>query len=283
MNQFIDLHTHSTASDGTLSPKELVKFAKDSGLSAIALCDHDTVAGIPEFMEAGKRYDVETIPGVEVSAKYDTEMHILGLYVDADNQEFQRVLRGLKDSRRVRNETMLRLVQEHGFEITEEDVTGQKQGGRLENTGRAHIARAMVEKGYVSDVQEAFTKYLKRGNPCYVERKTYPPKETIELIHRAGGLAVLAHPIFITKDAQKLEELLLWLKEYGLDGVESYYSEYSSEYRDLCVSLCQRLGLVPTGGSDFHADNKPHIKIGTVLGGTETIPYSILTGLKQRR
>lgn len=276
----IDLHMHSTASDGTLTPSELAAAAARKGIRAAALTDHDTVSGVAEFKSACAGYGIEAVSGVEISAKYKTEMHILGLFIDENNEQLVKRLDELKKTRLDRNAQMLELIRKNGMDITAADITGQKDGGQLENTGRAHIARALVEKGYASDIQNAFDLYLSKGKSCYIGRKLFTPEESIRLITDAGGIAVLAHPYYITQDRDELYKVLSWLKEMGLGGVESWYSEYPTEYRDLCIEMCKRLELLPTGGSDFHADNKPHIKIGEACGGLE-IPYALFEGLKK--
>ena len=282
VNRKIDLHTHSTASDGTLSPAELALKAHESGLSAVALTDHDTIDGVKEFISACEQYGVEPISGVEISAKYKCELHMVGLFVDYNNSEFKEKLDILKNSRFERNKKMLELLQKNGFDITEDDILGQKENATLANVGRAHIAHAMAAKGYVADVQEAFDKYLKKDMPCYVKRVTYSPEESIEIIHNAGGLAILAHPKFITEDRAELTTLLKRLKKAGLDGMECYYSEHSREFKNLCLDLCKEFDLLPSGGSDFHADNKPHIKIGKACSDMD-IPYDLLEQMKKKK
>lgn len=279
--EYIDLHVHSTASDGTYTPEALVKLGKKTGLSAMALTDHDTVDGIADFLAACEKEGIEGIPGVEISAKFRTEMHILGLFVNYRDEEFRKKLNKLKNARKDRNLKIYEKLRADGFDINESDITGQKKNGGLENTGRAHIAAALVKKGYVTSIQEAFDKYISKGKPYYVPRTTYPPKESIEMIKSAGGIAILAHPIFITKDYSELKQILLQLKEYGLSGMECYYSEYTPEYTRLCTELCGELKLAASGGSDFHGDNKEHIQLGKVCGGG--IDYKLLSVLKGLR
>lgn len=279
MKKKIDLHTHSTASDGTLTPEELALLAKEKGLCAIALTDHDTLDGVWAFREACGKLGIEAVTGVEISAKYKKEMHILGLFVRPEDPEFEKKLRSLKDARLVRNQKVLALIQEQGMEITEADLFAGKQSSGLEHIGRAHIAQALVRKGYAADVQDAFDQYLRKGRSCYAERHTFSPEESIRIIKKAGGLAVLAHPIYITKEEEELRKVLTQLKAYGLDGVECYYSTYPKEYRDLCLRLSNELGLLPSGGSDFHADNKPDIELGIVCGG-DFIDEQVLIDLK---
>lgn len=279
MKKSIDLHTHSTASDGTMSPKELAVFAKENGLAAVALTDHDTVDGVREFCDECERLGIEGISGVEISTKYKTELHIVGLFVDIYDVRFTERLRALKNSRSVRNGEMLKLLQNNGFDIDENDILSQKDGATLENTGRAHIAHVMVEKGYALDTQDAFDRYLKKGAAFYVSRKTCTPEEAIEMIKNAGGIAVLAHPCFISHNRDELCELLKRLKNAGLDAMECYYSEHTAEFKDLCLDLCKEFGLMPGGGSDFHAANKPNVTIGKVCGGID-VPYEVLEKMK---
>lgn len=277
----VDLHSHSTASDGTLSPSELAKKAHDDGICAVALTDHDTVDGLKEFMSACKDWGVEGISGVEISAQHDKTLHIVGLYIDENDTAIAQKLKTLRDGREVRNRRMLELLSENGFDITEEDILSQKDGALLGNTGRAHIARAMVQKGYVSDTNEAFSKYLKRGNSCYVKRITYSAKESIEMIKNAGGMAILAHPILITEDYDELFAFAKELKNAGLDGMECYYNNYTEKFSKMCQDICRRLDMAESGGSDFHGENKPDVHLGRVSTGT--VPYSVLRRIKERR
>lgn len=280
MADICDLHIHSTASDGTLTPSQLARAVFDKGIRAAALTDHDTTAGVSEFKRACTDLGIEAVGGVEISARYKTEMHILGLFIDENDVALNEKLNGLQQSRRNRNREMLALIKENGFDITEDDILGQS-GGTLHSMGRAHIARAFVQKGYADSVQDAFDKYLSKGQCCYIGRKLFSPEESIRMIKDAGGIAVLAHPYYITTDGDALYDLLERLKSMGLDGVESYYSKYPPEYRDLCMQMCQKLSLLPTGGSDFHADNKPDVELGKACGD-EDIPYSLLDGLKRK-
>lgn len=281
MTDKIDLHSHSTASDGTLTPAELAEKASQMNIRALALTDHDTVDGLDEFSDFCGQFGVEAVSGVEISAQYHKEMHIVGLFIDAENRNLRKKLDILKNARETRNRKMLELLRKNGFDISEQDIVSQKEGANLCNTGRAHIARAMAEKGYVKSVSEAFTKYLKRGNSCYVKRITYSPEESIRIIKEAGGLAILAHPVFITEDYETLYSLTKELREYGLDGMECYYNCYSEDFAKMCFDICEKTGLLPSGGSDFHGTNKPDVELGAVSAGY--VPYSILNRMKGQR
>lgn len=282
MTNKIDLHTHSTASDGTLSPMRLAEYAKDEGIGVIALTDHDTLGGIGEFKSGCGKTGICGISGVEVSADYKCEMHILGLFVDYKNEELISRLGRLRNSRADRNRRMLDKLERCGFSITERDIVSQKDGGTLADTGRVHFANAMIAKGYVKDKAEAFEKYLGNGKCCYSDRVKYSPADCVSMIHNAGGIAVLAHPILITRSARELYALLSELKAIGMDGVEGYHSEYDAEYSRLCLKYASELGLAISGGSDFHGGNKPEVKIGTVNGG-ETIPLAVYENLLRYR
>ncbi|MCH5209344.1 MAG: PHP domain-containing protein [Oscillospiraceae bacterium] len=279
-NMKIDLHTHSTASDGTFTPSELVRKAKENGICAVALTDHDTMDGVAEFKKACDEYGIEGIPGVEISARYSKEMHIIGLFTDEKDAEFKNKLDVLQNARETRNREILRLVKQNGFDITEEDIISQKNGATLSNTGRSHIAREMVKKGYAKSTGDAFAKYLKKGKPCYAERITYSPEESIQMIKKAGGTAILAHPVFITEGYDKLYSLMSRLKDYGIDGMECYYNCYSEKFSLMCEDICKKLNLVRSGGSDFHGNNKPDVSLGTVSTGI--VPYSVLRNIKER-
>ena len=279
MTDKIDLHAHSTASDGTLLPKEVAQRAKQNGLRACAITDHDTTDGVKEFLAECEKIGVEGISGVEISAQHDKTMHIVGLFIDHENKNLNEKLALLRGGREVRNRKMIELLQEGGFDITEADIMGQKDGATMANTGRAHIARAMVKKGYVTDTSEAFEKYLKRGNPYYVKRLTYSPKESIDMIHEAGGIAILAHPILIATDYDKLFPIVKEMKECGMDGMECYYNNYTPEFAKMCRDMCSELRLLQSGGSDFHGANKPSIELGEVSTGI--VPYEILEELKK--
>ena len=272
----IDLHTHSTASDGTLTPTQLAEYAHKKGLRAVALTDHDTINGVEEFCKRCHELGIEPIPGVEMSVRYECEMHILGLFIDTQNEELKTNLETLQNSRKMRNLQMLEKLEENGIHITKEMLLSQKHHATLDDVGRSHIARAMLDQGYVEDMEEAFDNYLGHGECCYIRRASFSPKEAIRMIHNAGGKAILAHPIFITEDEDRLFNIVSELKEYGLDGIECFYSEYPEEYTELCLRLCKSLKLLPSGGSDFHGENKEDIDLGCLR-----IPYKYALNLKK--
>lgn len=273
----VDFHTHSTCSDGTLTPTELVNHAKKSGLSAFALTDHDSVDGIEEASEEAKRIGMEFIPGIEFSAAEDTETHIIGLYIDIHNEYLLSTIKKLKDNRRRRMEDICSKLQNLGFNITHEEAL-EIAGGKF--VGRAHIAKLMVEKGYCETIRECFDKYIGLHKPAYSEKTELTAAEAVRAINEAGGVAFLAHLNQTGYDTEKLEEMLTDFKEHGLTGIEGYYPEYTDEHISQYRALAERLSFALSGGSDYHADMKPHIEIGVGTGDLR-IPYYVLENIKR--
>lgn len=275
----IDLHTHSNHSDGSLAPRHLVQLAKESGLHAIALTDHDTVAGVEEAVLAGKELGVEVVPGVEISAQYPPgTMHILGYYINASHPELLEALKRLQQARAARNPKIVRQLQDLGLEITTDEIL-DLSGGQV---GRPHIAKALVQRGYVSSIDEAFDRYLQKGAVAYVEKFRFPPEEAIALIRGAGGLAVLAHPFTLGMEKLgQLSELVSELREMGLEGIEVFYPNHTEKMASIYANVAQRLGLVVTGGSDFHGNFRDHSYLGKV-GQGQYLDYGLLEGLRQR-
>ena len=278
-NKYIDLHTHSVNSDGTLTPTELIKLAKEKNLAAVALTDHDTVNGLEEAFDAGKKYGVEVVSGIEFSVSADVEMHLIGLDFPLDSPKITAVLDAMIKNRNTRNTKLLRILSELGMPLTEDDVL---QFATSPVIGRSQFSRAMVKKGYVSSVAEAFDKYLAFGKPAYLPRETLSPTEAIRIIRESGGIAVLPHLNQIDKTDDELYELLKLLKSVGLDAVEGYYTEYTEEMNIKYRKMADDLGLKLSGGSDFHGENKIAHDIGTG-GGNLRIPYSVLENLRSRR
>ena len=272
----VDFHTHSTRSDGTMTPTELVHHAKSMGLSAFALTDHDSVDGIEEAAEEAKRIGIEFIPGIEFSAAEDTETHIIGLFLDTKNETLLATIDKLKNSRRRRMEDVCSKLRALGFQVTHEEAL-RIAGGSF--VGRAHIAKLMVEKGYCETVRECFDKYIGLGRPAYSEKTELTAVEAVKAIKASGGLAYLAHLNQTGFDINKLRALLLKLKEAGLTGIEGYYPEYTPEHIAQYRNLANELQLSFSGGSDFHGKMKPHIEIGSGTGNLR-IPYFILDNMK---
>lgn len=278
MEKYIDLHTHSLKSDGSMTPAEVVREAKRAGLSAIALSDHDTVDGIEEAVAEGKKIGIEVIPAIEFSVISETETHILGFFIDINNADLKRVLREVVDLRIQRNYVTCQRLNELGFDITIEEVRALAPNNFV---GRAHFARVLMDKGYTRSVKEGFDKYMSAGQYAYCEQQRLTAKEAIELIKKCGGLSFLAHPHLTRFDDNKIRMYLEELKDYGLDGLEGYYTDYTPEMQEKYQSMAKELGLLISGGTDFHARMKPHISIGTGLGNMK-IPYSVLEEMKKR-
>ena len=275
----IDLHTHSLHSDGAQTPADVVRTAKEAGLAAIALSDHDCIAGVQEAMDTGKELGVEVIPAVELSAQSDTELHILGYFVDIHNKKLQDTMAYALQVRDQRQEDTCRKLNEMGFAITMDEVREEAHGNPV--LCRAHFAQIMVRKGYAPSVQEAFKQYLSVGCYAYSNRQALTGPEAVSLIHEAGGIAVAAHLHLIKLPDDELREYLKSLIPYGLDGVEGYYTDYTPDMERRYRAMARELGLVISGGTDYHGKNKPHIAIGKGRGELE-IPYSVLEGLKER-
>ncbi|MBI3810668.1 MAG: PHP domain-containing protein [Nitrospirae bacterium] len=280
MGRRIDLHAHSTASDGSLTPPELIRYAADKKLSAMALTDHDCVDGLDEAVAEGERLGIEVIPAVELSADHpDGTMHILGFFVDRRHEGFCGRLRRLQEARRERNPKIIQNLQSLGLNLTYDEVVAASGGGQV---GRPHFAKVLVQKGYVSSMQEAFERYLKKGAPGYVEKFRFSPQDAIAAIHEAGGVAVLAHPFTLYKDnSVPLDPLLEGLSQAGLDGIEVIYSTYSGEQTRYYRERAEKYNLLPSGGSDFHGAHKPGIDLGVGQGRLE-VPYELLEPLRKK-
>lgn len=279
-DRWIDLHTHSTASDGSLTPLELVRYAAEKKLRAMALTDHDCVDGLDEAVAQGERLGIEVIPAVELSADHpDGTMHILGFFVDRRHEGFCGRLRRLQEARRERNPKIIQKLQALGLKITYDEVVAASGGGQI---GRPHFAKVLVQKGYLSSMQEAFERYLKKGAPGYVDKFRFSPQDAIAAIHEAGGVAVLAHPFTLYKDnSGALDPLLEALSQAGLDGMEVIYSTYSEEQARYYREKAEKYHLLPSGGSDFHGAHKPGIDLGVGQGRLK-VPYELLEPLRKK-
>lgn len=273
----IDLHTHSTASDGTLTPTELVIEARKAKLYAIALTDHDSVSGIDELMEAGIKYNMRTIAGVELSTEYEgTEIHVVGLFIDTENYDLLRQLKEFRQSRSNRNLKMIDLLREQGFQITAEEILERNPDAVI---ARPHIARFLADTHQVKDMQEAFDKYIGEGCSCYVERYKISPMQAVELIRSAHGVSVLAHPCLYNISDDVMKKMLKEMKKAGLDGIEAIYSRNQPSDEEKYRALADKYGLILSGGSDFHGENKPEIHLGTGMGDL-VVPKKVLLDMK---
>jgi predicted metal-dependent phosphoesterase TrpH len=261
----IDLHAHTTASDGTLTPSGLVKRAKQNGLTGVAVTDHDTLDGIEEAKRAGESLGILVVPGVEINTEWQgKEVHLLGYFVDPGDQQFQTLLRTLREARVERVARMVAKLTVRGLDITMEEVLSEAAGAAV---GRPHIARVLVRKGLAKDTRDAFDRFLQRGRPGYVERYKLHPKEAVAAIRQAGGCPVLAHPGLIGNDA-----IIAELAEYGLEGLETDHPDHDTSMRQRYRNMAEQWGLVATGGSDFHGTGAEHRgDLGTVTVARETV------------
>lgn len=263
----IDLHVHTNCSDGQFSPAETVRLAAKSGVTAMAVTDHDTASGIPEAMQTAAEYGMTFFPGIEISVQGEKELHILGYGIQPKHTALLEFCRGHAEKRRARSQRLIAYLNGLGVSLTLEEVCACN-GGR--SSGRPHFARALVEKGFACSVQDAFDRYL--TTPEYyasVERPKPSPKKAIGIIREAGGIAVLAHPHQLKLSDAALESLLISLKDDGLSGIEAYYSLHTAEQTALYLQLAEKHGLLVTCGSDFHGPAvKPDIQLGTGLFGS---------------
>lgn len=275
-----DLHIHTVHSDGTYTPTELVRLAKRSGLACIALTDHDTLSGIAEAQEEGNRSGVEVISGVEISVKFEPgTMHILGYFVDRNSEQLKRKLEDIQEARRQRNPMIIQKLRALGLEITLEEVERESGGDQV---GRPHFARVLVEKGYVKDFEEAFSQYLTKGQPAYVDKRKLSSRDAIEMIEEAGGIASLAHPKQLKLDSKpdEFERVVAELRDQGLKGLEVYSSCQSRAEAAHYRKTAERLGLIVTGGSDFHGANRPQVPLGWLGEGAEIL-YETIDRMKK--
>ena len=270
----IDLHLHTTHSDGSLRPSDVLTLAKHANVSALAITDHDITTGIPEAMAAGEELGIDVIPGVEISS-FDgkSELHILGYWVQWDEAVFNQRLARLRESRHRRNPLIMERLREAGLDVTYDEV---RSLAGTESVGRPHIAQLLMQKKYVTSAKEAFDRYLAEGKPAYVARELPTPKEAISWIREAKGVAVLAHPTWVKESGEGLRTCVSALKEAGLGGVEVHYSTHTKSQTSQYLELARRLDLLVTGGSDFHGITKPDIEVGTGRGGLKVNPRLLL-------
>ena len=277
----IDLHTHTTASDGSEKPRRLIELAVEAGLSAVAVTDHDTQEGIQEAIEAAANEDIELIPGTELSLEYPKGgMHLVVLWLEPGAGPLQDKLGALQAGRGGRNEAIVERLTELGMPVTVEEIQAEAGGGSV---GRPHIAAVMVRHGYVESIIEAFDLWLGSGMPAYFGRPRLEPEEAIRLSVASGAVPVLAHPHTLGIDrADEMAELLTRLKAAGLVGLEAEYSSYRQHERYGYADLARRFGLVPSGGSDYHGSYKPGLELGIGYGDLH-IPEETLENLREHR
>lgn len=276
----IDLHMHSTFSDGSLTPEELIQEAVKLELSAIALTDHDTTGGLSRFVKAADGEPIRAITGVEISADFRPgTMHMLGYFIDPEDASFEEKLRWIREGREMRNAEILGKLQALGFDISWEEV---KAHAGEDVVGRPHFAQVMLDKGYAATKDDVFDRFLGKGKPAYAERRRLSAEDSVNMIVSAGGVPVVAHPFTLGVSDTELKRLLRQLRDVGLQGVEVYYSEHALQMVEKYRSLAKDLGLVGTGGSDFHGAMAPGIRMGRGFGNLH-VPDEVVAALEARR
>ena len=275
--KFCDLHVHSHFSDGTDSPAKIIKMAEEIGLSAVALCDHNTMDGVDQLLEAGKSSSVQTVAGIELSTDYgSTELHILGLFIPTEAYDKVKAYAdALLDRKEESNKLMIGKIAEAGYEISFEDIRAKTPTGRF---NRSHIATHLVEKGYVSDVKEAFATLIAKDSPYYVPVRRVDSLDAIRFLRSVGAVPVLAHP-YLDLTEEELPHFLPMAVEAGLVGMEVYHPSHSKEQTEKAMELVKLHGLLPSGGSDYHGYRKPGIHLGTGEGNLQ-IPYSFCNNIE---
>ncbi len=270
-NKFADLHVHTKFSDGTWAPKEVIEEAKKNSLSAIAITDHDCVDAIAESFEIAKSYDIELIPAIELSAETDNaDVHILGYMIDWESQVFKKQIKDVCQSRVERIKEIVERLKNYNVNI---DINSVFKLSGCGSAGRLHIAQIMLEEGYVSNIKEAFNKYIGDKSPCYVKGFQLSPKEAISMIDEVGGIPILAHPRLLESD-----ELVLDFVDDGIRGLEVYHSDHSQSDSRHYLEMAKKYDLLITGGSDFHGD----AKVGSSLGSIK-LPYGFVEKLKNAK
>ncbi|MDB5327187.1 MAG: hypothetical protein JWM57_2756 [Phycisphaerales bacterium] len=279
-SNFVDLHCHSTASDGTLTPTQVIDLAERQTLSAIALTDHDTVAGVAEAAARAAELGIDFLPGIEISASFPDPgtLHLLGYGIDPNSAALQAMASELIGGRDARNPKIVARLQELGIKITMEEVEAAANGGVV---GRPHIAGILLKKGYVNTIKQAFNVYLGHGGSAFFDKERLESRDAIARIHASGGLAVLAHPTQLrTQNAAELDRVVKGLVDQGLDGIETIHSDHNDRDVATFEALAKQYGLLRTGGSDYHGGNKPAISLGHAAG--RRIPAVYFEALKAR-
>jgi predicted metal-dependent phosphoesterase TrpH len=270
----IDLHTHTAASDGDLSPAQLVRLAETLGLEAIAITDHDTIQSVCEWFDSGERANVEVVPGIEFGAEFSPgSMHVLAYYYDPRAGLLRETLDSMKRWRNERNPKIVARLRELGSNITFDEV--------LDIVGRVHIAKVLLQKGFVRSMQDAFDRYIGKGKPAYVQRRKLTVAVIARIVHQLGGVAVLAHPKSLLLKRKALKQLIAQLHAQGLDGIEAFYSDHTDEETQFFLNFAKQHKMLVAGGSDFHGKAKPHVALGRGNGSLD-IPYRYLEEIKKR-
>ena len=276
MNQ-VDLHMHTTHSDGTFTPRGLVRHAKEKGLTCISVTDHDTMSSFEECAEETKKLGIELIPGIEISAQFEPgTLHILGFFLDPSQPRLRATLESIQKARKERNPQIIDRLNRLGIEITLKEVEAESGGKQI---GRPHFAKVLFKKGMVKSMDEAFEKYLSKGKSAYIDKRRLSSKDAIQRIRDAGGIAVVAHPKQMKLDEKSLTSEFKRLVDEGLGGIEAYNSCQSPKEAEQYRRIAKRFNLFVTGGSDFHGANKPDVTLGVIGNGAE-LDYQVVKEMK---
>lgn len=279
-NLLCDLHAHSTFSDGSLTPTELVAEAKRKGLCAVALTDHNTPSGLPEFMEAAKEAGIEAVPGIEFSTDYGkTQLHIVGLFLAPQHYEAARALAlKMRESKLKCHENLIERLAAVGIKLNYEEMRAKTPRG---NVNRVSFAQEMIEKGYISSIDEAFERLLAKDGGFYEEPPHLPVFEVLDFLRDIGAVSVLAHPFLSFGSEEELRAFLPEAKAHGLCAMETIYSKYSEETAEKARNIAHEFGLLESGGSDFHGAAKPNVELGSGIGGNVAVPMELLDALRK--
>ena len=278
MTRMIDLHVHTTASDGTFTPSDVILLAKKAGLAAMAITDHDTVNGIDEAVKKAKEQNFELVPGIEFSVGDTENVHIIGLYIDHKNKDLVHIVDVMKKNRIERNQMLISNITKEGFDISYEKVC---ESMNTNNVGRLHIAHYMQKKGITNDYRKVFKKYLIPGAKTYIPMKNISEEEGIHAILKSGGIPILAHINYLKQNDDETEKTVKRLIDYGLMGIEVFYSGYDNRTEKLAHRISEKYNLVKSGGTDFHGTRRPGVYLGTGRGNL-CVPYEFLIDIKKK-
>lgn len=283
--KLVDFHMHTTHSDGTYSPEELIRACKEKNLSCVSVTDHDTLSSFDACQDEAWKQGIELIPGIEISATFEPgTMHILGYFMDRNHPRLKAVLEDIQKIRRERNASMIAKLNELGIEITLEEVLQEALGEvdpDIKQIGRPHFAKVLVKKRAVKDKKEAFEKYLGKGCPAYLDKQRLTPEEAVDLINEAGGIASIAHPKQMKVDDATMENEIKKLAGCGLGGLEVYNSCQDIEENAVYLKMAKKFDLVATGGSDFHGEAKPSVQLGFAGAGIQ-MGYEMVDALREK-
>ncbi|MBI3306955.1 MAG: PHP domain-containing protein [Candidatus Omnitrophica bacterium] len=282
----VDFHMHTTHSDGSYTPEELIRYCKEKGLACVSVTDHDTMSSFEKCLQEAGRQGIELVPGVEISAQFDPgTLHILGFFLNQNDAALKNAFEDVQKARRERNPQIVEKLQAFGLDLTLEEVIHEAYGVREmpagKQLGRPHFAKTLIKKGIVKTHEEAFEKYLSKGKPGYVDKRRLSSKTAISLIRQAGGIASVAHPKQMRLDPEKLEKEIARLVDEGLEAIEVYNSCQNAEDNKLFEKMARRFDLVMTGGSDFHGANKPGVDLGWMGDGIE-LSYDMVESLRNK-